>query len=581
MQCFDPTIDASILRFHAQTLQVDFLHRPTPYIVRLNHLLYLQQNYTILVTMRFTSLADLAYMATIISALNILPHGTKSIATDATVQPSHVSANGKAEDTRPSPPLQPTSVVETTITGGVVAPSAPLRPTSNTVITTTTFVPPKRTEETGETGYYLECTGNDAAWAYGNVCPNPDFILPVSKQECDQWCSCDDQGTMKCPSPVSGCKDDGQVTYLCEYGTPEFTCKCRKLNSKHTGRAVAVPAEEGNALVEGPMGTRRQTVGFPPLTKRNPQEPSTTIYGVALKTDSTGSRFEIPAVVVASTDTQRIYSGFSASRITPITPSTVAVQTEPIEKAKTDTAAQATTVYGLVYDTFTSELLLPAAVVPNSRLSVVLSAYSTLNITQVVPSTVGEPTPTPEPGNVIVTETVVVYLSTVTVIATAEAQGPKRDANTPPTNLASPTFTTPPQVLPTTDTHHSRSRPCTDSLLPCFNLPTTLYTKTTSKASSPLEARTDFVFECDADSNLSKNILARTCDSIAIYLSGYYCQNHCSCNSDNGCVTCDAQHMPEFVDECGGSDTVTEFCRSKHDSLDCYCKNNFNARTGC
>lgn len=602
--------------------------------------------------------------------------------------PTGAKMAARAEETLPSPPLQPATVLAGTITGHVVASSAPLRPTFNTVVTVTTTAPVKRGNETA--GWYLECTGDEKAWVYGNVCTDHDFILPVDKQECDQWCSCDANGKMHCASPVGGCEDKGQVTTMCSKGSTAFSCQCRKLGTEQkdqatlTKRAEAAGAmttmygvhydplvieaiyvpqswssvgsqafHDNNFLPITPTteivgnkypgtsltGPTTQDQPFPPdqttsiyglfydpeasatelvayvvankdrvlaedvwskftitsvevntaystdavmamlakaaMVKRTAvgesapatsfytasvlqssiPESSTTMYGVGFEGDSQTSHLVVSAVVVASTDTQKVLSEFTQASMSQITPSTVLSQSIPtavLNKGNAD--AQPTTVYGLAYESASSGLAMPAAVVPHSRVSFVQSAYSSLNITQIEPHTKGVYHPAPTPPNVIVTKVTTIYLETVTVTATAV---PHRDER----------FVIVDSHYPHDVHKHNVSLPYPHWTNPHATEPTTFSTMTMSKGSSPLEAR-DMHLQCDG--NLDKNFLANICDSTEIWLSGNYCKAHCGC-TDAGVVQCDTRHEPEFIDDCGGTDTANGFCSNAHDGMRCYC----------
>jgi len=115
---------------------------------------------------------------------------------------------------------------------------------------------------------------------------------------------------------------------------------------------------------------------------------------------------------------------------------------------------------------------------------------------------------------------------------------------------------------------------------------TTLSTITVPKESPPasaLVARADFNLKCSGDDMLKTINIgdAGHCPkSTAIYLNGYYCQAHCSCN-DDGCITCSTGGAPEGINECGGDDAATKFCAADHAQFGCDCYNKKGARSGC
>lgn len=102
---------------------------------------------------------------------------------------------------------------------------------AQTVVTTMTIYPTKRAEASTDTSYSLSCGGTDStSWTLEYVCENNDqFVVPVNGDYCKSNCECLRDGTLWCPSPATGCTDDGEVTAYCggDQDT-NYLCKCSK-----------------------------------------------------------------------------------------------------------------------------------------------------------------------------------------------------------------------------------------------------------------------------------------------------------------------------------------------------------------
>lgn len=134
-----------------------------------------------------------------------------------------------------SAPLRPTSNTISSVTdSGLVAP---LRPTSVTtvVVTSTSGVPAGQLPARSASTYILLCGGPDAdTFTWSAVCDGaPDYLVPTNGQYCEAFCQCNEHGKMHCPSPATGCSDNGKVTALCALGE-DYVCECHKQPDEDT-----------------------------------------------------------------------------------------------------------------------------------------------------------------------------------------------------------------------------------------------------------------------------------------------------------------------------------------------------------
>ena len=250
-----------------------------------------------------------------------------------------------------SAPLRPTSIDSPSESQSF---SAALRPTSVSIVTVTTQLasielPARDTDN--KKAWYLVCEGDDKSWDAGQVCPhgpNTDFVLPVSKADCDSWCSCDNHGKMHCDSPVDGCENHGEVISICATGSQKFSCACKSLNKRDEDAELT--DGEADTITQSvgwpPLPKITQTVGFPPLALGDVHDPvvhqpvaitqpfgwptilhyksepkQTTVYGIL-----NAAHGEVPVIAAdVVTETEGVISIFSENHLSQITPTTYLV----------------------------------------------------------------------------------------------------------------------------------------------------------------------------------------------------------------------------------------------------------------